>query len=161
MSLCHLNVQPSRAFCNYPKTWKWHGHKSRLYAGYSSIFHHMVFSWSCTHWATWWWALLCSMIMLSVSLPRRLFFILVHSFQSVWQEHCVQWLCHVIWSSEEGILQCPCSPVRMIHHQIYHFWAVLQCCLCQKVAQLTVLSYSAAVVQLYMPLRMVKECNIS
>jgi hypothetical protein len=45
-SLSAVNIRPLRAFFIGPKMWKWHGRKSRLYAGCLIASRCMAYSWS-------------------------------------------------------------------------------------------------------------------
>jgi hypothetical protein len=68
-----VNIQPLRACFVGSKTWKSHGHMSRLYAGYLSTYHGMAFNLSWTLWGTWG---------VGSHAVEYLFLILVHSFWS-------------------------------------------------------------------------------
>ena len=77
---------------NGPKSSKSHGNNSSLYAECMSTSHCMTFRWSRTLWVTWGWTSSCITIMLSVSLPRRLFLILARSFLKASDGNSLCWL---------------------------------------------------------------------
>jgi hypothetical protein len=94
-----------RAFLVGPKTRKSHGDKSCLYAGCLSAFHRTTFSLPWAVWATWGRAL-CSSIMPWLSVPGRLFLVLISRFETI-RSNGLHWFSHyVVLKSRSRVSRC-------------------------------------------------------